>query len=107
MYYLTAARDGFPGEGRAFIDFADARNAYDARAEVDLQAKIWVRLPKDTLVATAFGKFDEHKAGSRLQTTIGRIIFNVPGRLSVPELPDEQEGNRPHRRGCLQPLHPF
>ena len=76
MYYLTAARDGFPGEGRAFIDFADARNAYDARAEVDLQAKIWVRLPKDTLVATAFGKFDEHKAGSRLQTTIGRIIFN-------------------------------
>ena len=76
MYYLTAARDGFPGEGRAFIDFADARNAYDARAEVDLQAKIWVRLPKDTLVATAFGKFDERKAGSRLQTTIGRIIFN-------------------------------
>ncbi|MDR4015925.1 MAG: DNA-directed RNA polymerase subunit beta' [Eggerthellaceae bacterium] len=76
MYYLTAARDGFPGEGRTFIDFADARNAYDARAEVDLQAKIWVRLTKDTQVATSFGVFDEYKAGSRLQTTIGRIIFN-------------------------------
>ena len=75
-YYLTAARDGFPGEGRAFIDFADARNAYDARADVDLQAKIEVRLSKDTRVANAFGKFEDMKAGQRIQTTIGRIIFN-------------------------------
>ena len=29
-----------------FIDFADARNAYDARADVDLQAKIEVRLSR-------------------------------------------------------------
>ena len=76
VYYLTAARDGFPGEGRTFIDFADARNAYDARADVDLQAKIHVRLSKDTQVATAFGVFEEHKAGERIDTTIGRIIFN-------------------------------
>ena len=75
-YYLTAARDGFPGEGRVFIDFADARNAYDARADVDLQAKIEVRLTKDTKVASAFGKFEDCKAGQRIQTTIGRIIFN-------------------------------
>ena len=75
-YYLTAARDGFPGEGRAFIDFADARNAYDARADVDLQAKIEVRLSKDTRVANAFGKFEDMKAGQRIKTTIGRIIFN-------------------------------
>ena len=76
MYYLTAARDGFPGEGRAFIDFEDALNAYDARADVDLQAKIWVRLTKDTQVATAFNTFEEYKAGQRLETTIGRITFN-------------------------------
>ncbi|WP_165046037.1 MULTISPECIES: DNA-directed RNA polymerase subunit beta' [unclassified Adlercreutzia] len=82
LYYLTAARDGFPGEGRAFIDFADALNAYDARADVDLQAKIWVRLTCDTKVATAFNQFEEHKAGERIETTIGRITFN-----SV--LPDE------------------
>ena len=75
-YYLTAARDGFPGEGRAFIDFADARNAYDARADVDLQAKIEVRLSKDTRVANAFGKYEDMKAGQRIHTTIGRIIFN-------------------------------
>ena len=51
-------------------------NAYDARAELDLQAKIWVRLTKDTQVATAFGVFEEHKAGERIETTIGRITFN-------------------------------
>ncbi|MBQ6390091.1 MAG: DNA-directed RNA polymerase subunit beta' [Eggerthellaceae bacterium] len=76
LYYLTAARDGFPGEGRAFMDFADARNAYDARIGVDLQAKIEVRLTKDTLVATSFNNMEEYKAGSRLKTTIGRITFN-------------------------------
>ena len=76
LYYLTAARDGFEGEGRFFIDFDDAMNAYDARAELDLQAKIWVRLSKDTQVATAFGVFEEHKAGERIETTIGRITFN-------------------------------
>ncbi|MCI8366362.1 MAG: DNA-directed RNA polymerase subunit beta' [Eggerthellaceae bacterium] len=76
LYYLTAARDGFPGEGRVFIDFADAMNAYDARADLDLQAKIFVRLPQDTRVATAFGQFEDHKAGERIETTVGRIVFN-------------------------------
>ena len=85
LYYLTAARDGFEGEGRSFIDFDDAMNAYDARAELDLQAKIWVRLTKDTQVATAFGVFEEHKAGERIETTIGRITFNnnVTRQLSL------------------------
>ena len=76
VYYLTAARDNFPGEGRAFVNFADAVNAHDAHADVDLQAKIWVRLQKDTQVATAFHTYEDYKAGSRLETTIGRIIFN-------------------------------
>ena len=76
LYYLTAARDNFPGEGRAFIDFADARNAYDARAEVDLQAKIFVRLTEDTKVAVSYNTFEEHAAGERIETTIGRIMFN-------------------------------
>ncbi len=76
LYYLTAERDGFPGEGRVFIDFNDALNAYDARADVDLQAKIFVRLTRDTKVATAYNVFEEHKAGERIQTTIGRITFN-------------------------------
>ncbi len=76
LYYLSAARDGFPGEGRAFIDFDDAMNAYDARAELDLQAKIWVRLNHDTIVASAYNDFAEYKAGERIETTIGRITLN-------------------------------
>lgn len=51
-------------------------NAYDARAELDLQAKIFVRLSKDTQVASAFGEFEEHKAGERIETTVGRITLN-------------------------------
>jgi DNA-directed RNA polymerase subunit beta' len=82
LYYLTAARDGFPGEGRSFIDFDDAMNCYNARAELDLQAKIWVRLSKDTQVAHAFDQFEEHAQGERIETTIGRILFND-------ELPDD------------------
>ena len=76
LYYLTAAREGFPGEGRAFIDFNDAMNCYNARADLDLQAKIWVRLTKDTSVASACNEFEDHKAGERIETTVGRILFN-------------------------------
>ncbi len=76
LYYLTAVRDGFEGEGRHFIDFADATATYEARAGLDLQAKIDVRLKRDGLVATAFNEFEEHKAGDHIETSVGRIIFN-------------------------------
>ena len=77
LYYLTAVRDGFPGEGRVFIDFDDALNAYDARADLDLQAKIFVRLTQDTQVATSYGVFEDHKVGERIETSVGRITFNA------------------------------
>ena len=64
------------GEGRCFMDFKDAQNAYDARADVDLQAKIFVRLKYDTKVETSYGVYEDKKAGERIETTIGRIIFN-------------------------------
>ena len=76
LYYLTAVRDGFPGEGRSFIDFKDALNAYDARADLDLQARIWVRLKRDGKVASSLHEYEEHKAGDRIETSVGRIIFN-------------------------------
>ncbi|MDR2672718.1 MAG: DNA-directed RNA polymerase subunit beta' [Coriobacteriales bacterium] len=82
LYYLTAARDGFSGEGRAFISFDDALNAYDAERDkslspdVDLQAKIQVRLTEDTVVETAQGVFEEKRVGERIETTVGRITFN-------------------------------
>jgi DNA-directed RNA polymerase subunit beta' len=76
LYYLTAARDDFPGEGRAFMSFDDALNAYDSRADVDLQARIYVRLTADTVVETSYGVFEQRRAGDRIETTIGRITFN-------------------------------
>ena len=76
LYYLTAVREGFEGEGRHFIDFADAITTYEARAGLDLQAKINVRLKRDGLVATSFGVFEEHKKGDHIETSVGRIIFN-------------------------------
>ncbi len=84
LYYLTAMREGFPGEGKTFINFQDAINAYNSKADVDLQAKIEVRLERDTTEqyisiddnGAKEHLFAEHKAGERMQTTIGRIIFN-------------------------------
>ena len=76
LYYLTAVREGFEGEGRRFIDFADATATYEARAGLDLQAKIDVRLKRDGLVATRYNTFEEHKAGDHIETSVGRIIFN-------------------------------
>ncbi|MDR2196804.1 MAG: DNA-directed RNA polymerase subunit beta' [Coriobacteriales bacterium] len=84
LYYLTAIREGFPGEGRAFVNFKDALNAYDARAGVDLQARIQVRLSRDSMVATSYNVFEERAAGQRIETSVGRIIFNAV-------LPDEHE----------------
>ncbi|NLG10326.1 MAG: DNA-directed RNA polymerase subunit beta', partial [Coriobacteriaceae bacterium] len=76
LYYLTAARDDFPGQGRSFIDFRDALTAYDSRADVDLQAKIFVRLSRDSEIQTSYDVFEQMKAGERIETTVGRIIFN-------------------------------
>ncbi|HIR42637.1 MAG TPA: DNA-directed RNA polymerase subunit beta' [Candidatus Aphodovivens avicola] len=76
LYYLTSIRDGFLGEGRVFIDFKDAMNAYDAHADVDLQARVQVRLTRDTRVASAYGVYEDRKAGERIETSIGRMIFN-------------------------------
>ncbi len=76
LYYLTADRDGMPGEGRSFMNAEEAILAYDNRADLDLQAKIFVRLSEDTVVQVKPGQLEEHKAGERIETTVGRITFN-------------------------------
>ncbi|TLM80427.1 MAG: DNA-directed RNA polymerase subunit beta' [Actinobacteria bacterium] len=86
LYYLTAARAGLNGEGRAYVDFDDAICAYDNRT-VDLQAMIEVRLAEDIVeqydvgedadgVVTHKTAARERKAGERIRTTVGRITFN-------------------------------
>ncbi len=81
LYYLTAEREGMQGEGRAFMSAKEAVLAYDNRAGLDLQAKIVVRLSEDTRVQVGPGVIEEKKAGERIETTVGRIVFN----RSLPE----------------------
>ena len=100
VYYLTQARDGLKGEGHVFASFDDAMNAYDARAEIDLQAKIQVRVSEgdanvlgedgtayfrvvnqvvDENGKTRLETVDYDVTGTktaRFETTIGRIVFN-------------------------------
>ena len=100
VYYLTQARDGLKGEGHVFASFDDALNAYDARAEIDLQAKIQVRVSEgdanvlgedgtayfrvvnqvvDENGKTRLETVDYDVTGTktaRFETTIGRIVFN-------------------------------
>jgi DNA-directed RNA polymerase subunit beta' len=92
LYYLTTVRENAQGEGRAFASGDDAQLAYDSRADLDLQAQIFVRLPHDiveeydagdTEGGKPTGKYAlrERKAGERIKTTVGRITFNrsLPG----------------------------
>ncbi|PKQ10250.1 MAG: DNA-directed RNA polymerase subunit beta', partial [Actinobacteria bacterium HGW-Actinobacteria-9] len=81
LYYLTAIREGMPGEGRAFFSGDEALLAYDARADLDLQARIEIRLSRDRMVEKAPGVFEDRKAGERIVTSVGRITFN----RSLPE----------------------
>ena len=91
VYYLTQARDGLSGEGHVFASFDDALNAYDARTEVDLQAKIQVRVSAADAnhfegeksffrVKNDRNEFVDYDVTGtktcRFETTIGRIIFN-------------------------------
>jgi DNA-directed RNA polymerase subunit beta' len=63
VYYLTAHREGRLGAGKIFGSVAEAILAHEA-AEVDLQSMIELR--------TKNAKNER----SRLETTVGRIIFN-------------------------------
>jgi len=60
LYYLTMARDGELGEGRAFSSVAEAIMAHDEHS-VSLQANIKIRLEPN---------------GKTMNTTLGRALFN-------------------------------
>ncbi|MDI6817200.1 MAG: DNA-directed RNA polymerase subunit beta' [Actinomycetota bacterium] len=63
VYYLTAHREGRMGAGKIFGSVEEAILAYEA-AEVDLQSMIELRMK------------NAKNERSRLETTVGRIIFN-------------------------------
>jgi DNA-directed RNA polymerase subunit beta' len=76
LYYLTVEKQGANGEGRSFSSPAEAIMALEFR-EVDLQAKISVRLAgKNVGMLAAANEGETNGTAPRIETTIGRILFN-------------------------------
>ena len=91
VYFLTTEKDGVAGEGRVFASFDDAMNAYDCRDNLDIQAKIKVRVSSAdanyydeddrAIFRVMVGRnecvdYDVTDAPARIETTLGRVIFN-------------------------------
>ena len=76
IYCLTREAPDAPGNGRVFASSAEALMAYD-RGELDLQAKIEVRL-KGVTPPIGFTPSESWVEGMplRLTTTLGRCLFN-------------------------------
>ena len=90
VYFLTTEKEDAVGEGRVFASFADALNAYDCRNELDIQARISVRVSaqdanvyedgrKIFRIKTSKNEYEDLDVTDRpvrFETTIGRVIFN-------------------------------
>jgi DNA-directed RNA polymerase subunit beta' len=76
LFCLTREDEGVTGTGRAFTSLSEALMAYD-KNELDLQARISIRLASVVPPAEYEVPEDWH-AGEplRLETTLGRCIFN-------------------------------
>ncbi|NLF80559.1 MAG: DNA-directed RNA polymerase subunit beta', partial [Clostridia bacterium] len=80
-YYLTMSKEGAQGEDKVFTDYNEAYRAY-INGDVDLHALIEVRCPEewDTQWIERNEEVpletDERGRRKRLQTTVGRLIFN-------------------------------
>jgi DNA-directed RNA polymerase subunit beta' len=76
IYFLTTQKDGAKGEGRAFSSLAEAVMAFDAR-DLDLQAKVSIRFRDDVPpVGFVADEAASDGEGFRLETTLGRALFN-------------------------------
>ncbi len=84
IYCLTREAPDTQGTGRAFSSPAEAVMAYD-RGELDLQAKVEVRL-RGVTPPLGFTPADGWQPGEpvRLTTTLGRCIFNDTLPVSFP-----------------------
>src|SRR3989475_5572417 len=76
LYFMTREKLGAKGEGKAFSSFDEVRIAYD-QGEVDLQARIRVRVP-----AALGGN------GEVIDSTVGRVLLYeiVPTEISFAEV---------------------
>ena len=100
-YYLTLLRPGAKGEGGIYMSDDEAIMAYQTK-NLDLEAEIWVR--RHAVV-------DGKEYTDRIQTSVGRIIFNraIPQNLgyvdrSKPENYCKLEINKPMKKPDLSEL---
>ena len=96
VYYLTSEKTGEDAKTLTFASFEDALLAIEANRDLDIQAKVVVRVSsKDANVAdsdraifrvmTGRGQYEDldvTEGTKRFETTVGRIIFN---RQCLPE----------------------
>ncbi|WTW96923.1 DNA-directed RNA polymerase subunit beta' [Streptomycetaceae bacterium NBC_01309] len=83
LFFLTSDREDMKGVGRQFSSIAEAIMAFDAH-ELDLQAKIDLRLPAGTVPPRGWVAPDNGPEGAnwepgqplRLNTTLGRALFH-------------------------------
>ncbi|MGC0422275.1 DNA-directed RNA polymerase subunit beta' [Embleya sp. AB8] len=77
LFFLTSERENTKGDGRTFASTAEAIMAFDAR-ELDLQAKIELRLPAGTVPSRGWVAPEGWEPGSplRVRTSLGRALFN-------------------------------
>jgi DNA-directed RNA polymerase subunit beta' len=71
LYYMTREKIGALGEGAMFADVSEALRAYQAK-QVDLQAKVVVRITEATLDE----KGERQEKRTRYETTVGRSILS-------------------------------
>ncbi|UGQ14629.1 DNA-directed RNA polymerase subunit beta' [Yinghuangia sp. ASG 101] len=96
LFFLTSDRDEMRGAGRQFSSVAEAIMAFDAR-ELDLQARIDLRLPAGTVPPRGWVAPDNGPEGVnwepgqplRLTTTLGRALFNELLPLDYPFIDTE------------------
>jgi DNA-directed RNA polymerase subunit beta' len=90
VYYLTTEKNHARGEGHIYANFEDVLYAYDGDPDMDIQARIVVRIDAadanveqdgHEIFRTSIGKgktvdYDVTEGPKRLETTVGRVVFN-------------------------------
>ncbi|MYW03677.1 DNA-directed RNA polymerase subunit beta' [Streptomyces sp. SID3343] len=90
LFFLTSEREITKGGGRSFASTAEAIMAFDAR-ELDLQAKIELRLPAGTVPSRGWVAPEGWEPGQplRVRTSLGRALFNELLPADYPFVDDE------------------
>jgi len=102
LFYLTQERPSHKSAGRCFADAAEALLAL-AHNVIDLHTRIVVRLP-DACVYEAPGKRVARPSNRRIETTVGRLLFNeaLPPRLRFRNYAMSKEHLKRLLAECLQ-----